>query len=84
MCLALSNSDAQKATELFWEMPLVQLFAFAHAYMQNNGVKTRSLSQKNLLSQVFGKLGKKAPTDDKNESEIEWFDEGLTEVDYLR
>jgi hypothetical protein len=84
MCLALSNNDAQKATNLFWEMPLVQLFAFAHAYMQNNGVKTRPLSSKNLLSQIFGGLGKKAPTNDKGKSEGEWFDEELGEVEYIR
>jgi hypothetical protein len=84
MCLALSNNDAQQAMILFWEMPLMQLFAFTHAYMQNNGMKCRPLSSQNVLSQVFKNLGKDKSSNDTSESKDEWFDEGLGEVEYIR
>ena len=82
MCLALSNNDAMRAMELFWTMPLVKLFAFAHCYMQNNGVKTKPIGSQGLLKSVFGGMGKTAEND-TNEVKGEWFEEGLTEIDYL-
>jgi F0F1-type ATP synthase membrane subunit a len=83
MCLALSNNDALRALELFWNMPLAKLFAFAHAYMQNNGVKTKPLGSQSLLKSVFGGMGKTA-SNDTHESQGEWFEQELGEVDYLR
>lgn len=83
MCLALSNNDATRATELFWTMPLAKLFAFAHCYMQNNGVKTKPLGSQGLLKSVFGGMGKTAE-DDTHESEVDWSEQGLGKIDYIR
>lgn len=82
MCLALSNNCALQAMNLFWDMPLSRLFAFAHAYMQNNGIETKPLKSAGLLSTIFKKTDN--TDDDKNESQNEWFDQNLNEVEYVR
>lgn len=80
--MAITKRDATKAMDLFWNLPMSNLWALFHASMHLQGIKVRYVNHeaKNSYRDIF-KMVADSDTPQTKQSETR---EDFTEIDYIR